>query len=75
MVLAGHRTRVGKRSVAVTIETVRFSSPSPVDFLLTRGPVPHVVEQFDLTIQDGRTVLQYTGELGTELWAVGAWWG
>ncbi len=75
MVLAAHRTRVGVRRVAVTVETVRFTSPSRVDFRLTRGPVPHVVEQFDLTVERARTVLEYSGELGTDLWALGAWWG
>ncbi len=54
---------------------MRFSRPDRVDFRLTRGPVPHVVEQFVLTEIDGRTRPAYTGELGTDLWALGVQWG
>lgn len=54
---------------------MRFSRPDRVDFRLTRGPVPHVVEQFVLTEIDGRTGLAYDGELGTDLWTLGARWG
>lgn len=75
MVLAAHRTPVRGRLVATTVETVRFTRPDRVDFRLTRGPVPHVVEQFLLTTTAGGTRLDYTGELGTDLWAVGARWG
>jgi hypothetical protein len=57
------------------VETVRFTRPDRVDFRLTRGPVPHVVEQFRLAPSGGGTRLDYTGELGTDLWAVGARWG
>lgn len=76
MVLAAHRTPVhGGRVVATTVETVRFSRPERVDFRLVRGPVPHVVERFDLVEDDGGTRLDYSGELGTDLWAPGAKWG
>lgn len=75
MVLAAHRTPIRRGLVATTVETVRFSRPDCVDFRLTRGPVPHVVERFILTEIDGGTRLSYTGELGTDLWAVGARWG
>ena len=75
MVLAAHRTPMRRGLVATTVETVRFSRPDRVDFRLTRGPVPHVVEQFVLTEIDGRTRLAYDGELGTDLWALGARWG
>lgn len=79
MVLAAHRTpipgRLSGRLVATTVETVRFTRPDRVDFRLARGPVPHVVERFELTDVAGRTLLRYTGELGTDLWAVGARWG
>lgn len=75
MVLAAHRTPVRGRLVATTVETVRFTRPERVDFRLTRGPVPHVVEQFLLTSTAEGTRLDYTGELGTDLWAVGARWG
>src|SRR5262245_66250962 len=53
MVLAAHRTRVGERLVATTVETVRFTAPATVDFRLVRGPVPHVVAQFTLHAEAG----------------------
>jgi Polyketide cyclase / dehydrase and lipid transport len=74
MVLAAHRTPVGGM-VATTVETVRFTRPETVDFRLVRGPVPHVVERFSLGEVDAGTRLDYTGELGTDFWAVGRWWG
>lgn len=75
MVLAAHRTPLRGRLVATTVETVRFTRPDRVDFRLTRGPVPHVREQFLLRVQGSGTRLDYTGELGTDLWAMGARWG
>lgn len=75
IVLAAHRTPVRGQLVATTVETVRFTRPDRVDFRLTRGPVPHVVEQFVLTATAEGTRLDYTGELRTDLWAVGARWG
>jgi hypothetical protein len=75
MVLAAHRTPLRGGLVATTVETVRFTRPERVDFRLVRGPVPHVVEEFVLTEDDGTTRLTYRGELGTDLWALGAWWG
>jgi hypothetical protein len=75
MVLAAHRTRVRGRLVATTVETVRFTRPDRIDFRLTRGPVPQVSEQFLLTATEDGTRLDYTGELGTDLWAAGARWG
>jgi hypothetical protein len=74
MVLAAHRTPVGRRLVTTTVETVRFDRPETVDFRLVRGPVPHVVERFTLH-DDGVTTLEYRGELGTDFWAAGRWWG
>jgi hypothetical protein len=74
MVLAEHFTEVG-RLVATTLETVRFEAPHVIHFRLVRGPVPHVVERFVLSEDDGRATLLYTGELGTDLWALGRWWG
>ncbi|MFN2469160.1 MAG: SRPBCC family protein [Gaiellaceae bacterium] len=74
MVLAEHFTDVG-RFVATTLETVRFEPPSRVAFRLVRGPVPHVVEQFELSEGEHGTELEYSGELGTDLWALGRWWG
>jgi hypothetical protein len=37
--------------------------------------VPHVVETFELRAVAGGTELEYRGELGTDLWALGRWWG
>jgi hypothetical protein len=74
MVLAEHFTPVGDH-VATTVETVRFERPSHVHFRLVRGPVPHVVEQFSLAETAEGTELEYTGELGADLWALGRWWG
>jgi len=76
MVLAAHRTPVGRGRVAVTVETVRFTRSERIDFRLVRGPVPHVVEYFLLVAESpDRTRLEYGGELGSDGWALGAWWG
>lgn len=74
MVLAAHFTPV-RCGVATTVETVRFERPERVDFRVVRGPVPHVVESFVLEVDGGRTTLTWKGELGTDFWALGAWWG
>jgi len=46
-----------------------------VHFRLVRGPGPYVVEQFHLRESGERTELEYSGELGTDLWAIGSSWG
>jgi hypothetical protein len=74
MVLAAHFTPV-KCGVATTLETVRFERPERVDFRVVRGPVPHVVESFVLDSTDEGTRLTWEGELGTDFWGLGAWWG
>ena len=74
MVLAEHFTHAS-RLVTTTVETVRFERPSAVYFRLLRGPVPHVVETFELRETEAGTDLHYAGELGTDLWALGQWWG
>ncbi len=75
MALAEHYTPVhGGRLTATTLETVTFDRPHKVGFRLVRGPVPHVVEEFRLTPQDGTTVTEYTGELGTDFGIAGQWW-
>ena len=61
--------------MATTVETVRFERPAAVHFRLVRGPVPHVVERFELTEDGDGTLFHYEGELGADLWAVGRWWG
>ncbi|HET6873744.1 MAG TPA: SRPBCC family protein [Acidimicrobiales bacterium] len=75
MILAEHYTPAGAGMRAVTVETVVFERPHRVSFRLLRGPVPHVVEHFDLSEGDGVTTLTYSGELGTDFGAAGAWWG
>ncbi|MGH9185430.1 MAG: SRPBCC family protein [Acidimicrobiales bacterium] len=75
MVLAAHRTPVGGRIVTTTVETVRFDRPEAIDFRLVQGPVPHVVERFALHDDRGTTRLEYTGELGSDFWVLGRWWG
>jgi hypothetical protein len=75
MVLAAHRTPVGGRLVAVTVETVTFGPPERIGFRLVRGPVPYVAETFDLAETATGTRLTYTGELGTDLGALGTRWG
>ena len=74
MVLAAHFTEV-KCGIATTLETVRFDRPGRVDFRLVRGPVPHVVESFVLEPSGDGTRLTWNGELGTDFWVIGAWWG
>ncbi|MGA5442343.1 SRPBCC family protein [Streptomyces griseoincarnatus] len=76
MVLAAHHTPVaGGRLTATTVETVRFTRPQRVDFRLVRGPVPAVTESFTLTGHGPGTRLAYEGELATDLWRAGQWWG
>ena len=74
MVLAEHFTSVGPL-VTTTLETVRFEPPERVHFRLVRGPVPYVIEYFFLRETHEGTELEYSGELGTDLWALGRFWG
>jgi hypothetical protein len=74
MVLAEHFTPVGPL-VTTTLETVCFEPPELIHFRLVRGPVPYVVEKFRLRATGAATELEYSGELGTDLWALGRWWG
>jgi hypothetical protein len=74
MVIAAHYTRAGGLT-ATTVEAVRFEPPHRISFRLLRGPVPHVLERFDLQPSDPGTTLTYSGELGTDLWRLGQWWG
>jgi hypothetical protein len=74
MVLAAHFTRTYGLT-ATTVETVRFERPERVRFRLVRGPVPHVEETFELRDVGDATELTYSGELGTDLWMLGAVWG
>jgi polyketide cyclase/dehydrase/lipid transport protein len=74
MVLAAHYTPV-KCGTTTTLETVRFQRPDLIDFRLVRGPVPHLLETFQLSPTDTGCELCWQGELGTDLWALGQWWG
>ncbi len=74
MALAAHFTSAG-RLTATTVETVRFDRPHRIDFRLVRGPVPHVSESFRLDEAENGTELTWSGELGTDLWGLGRWWG
>ena len=74
MVLAEHFTEVGKGLTATTVETVRFERPRYVHFRLLRGPVPYVVETFELEPSGTGTTFTYTGEMGADFWVIGQWW-
>jgi hypothetical protein len=74
MVLAEHFTDVGRGQTAVTVETVHFERPHTISFRLVRGPVPYVTETFDIQSEDSGTAFTYTGEMGADFWALGAWW-
>jgi hypothetical protein len=74
IVVAAHFTRRG-RLTTTTVEAVRFEAPDRVHFRLLRGPVPCVIESFELLPEPEGTTLVYSGELGTDLWRLGAWWG
>ena len=74
MVLAAHFTPV-KFGTTTTLETVRFHRPERIDFRLVRGPVPYLSESFLLSASDAGTELRWQGELGTDLWGLGEWWG
>jgi Polyketide cyclase / dehydrase and lipid transport len=74
MVLAAHHTEV-ECGTTTTVETVRFEWPERIVFRVVRGPVPHVAESFELAETDRGTLLTWQGELGTDFWGVGRWWG
>lgn len=78
MVIAEHYTPVlGGRMVSTTVESVRFERPRFIHFRLLRGPVPLVTETFEFKPGNAgaSTDFEYRGELSTDLWSVGAWWG
>jgi uncharacterized protein YndB with AHSA1/START domain len=74
MALAAHFTTTG-RLTTTTVETVRFERPHRISFRLLRGPVPHVTETYELRAAPTGTAFIYSGELGTDLWRLGSWWG
>jgi hypothetical protein len=75
LVLAAHHTQVAPGLTVTTVETVRFERPHRISFRLVKGPVPHVLEHYELRPSDTGTAFEYHGELGTDLWALGAMWG
>jgi len=74
MALPAHLTGTG-RLATTTVETVRFERPHRISFRLLRGPVPHVVETYELRAVPDGTAFVYSGELGTDGWRLGQWWG
>jgi hypothetical protein len=74
MALAAHMTPTG-RITTTTVETVRFERPHRISFRLLRGPVPHVAETYELRPVPAGAAFTYSGELGTDLWGLGSWWG
>jgi hypothetical protein len=74
LVLAAHVTPVAPGLTVTTVETVRFERPRRVSFRLVKGPVPYVAERYDLQPSERGTAFRYTGELGTDLWALGSLW-
>src|SRR5687767_3304916 len=74
LVLAAHHTRVAPGLTVTTIEIVRFERPHRISFRLVRGPVPHVLERYELHPSGTGTAFEYRGELGTDLWALGGLW-
>jgi hypothetical protein len=75
LVLAAHFTPVAPGLTVTTIETVRFERPQRISFRLVKGPVPHVLERYELRPSELGCALEYSGELGTDLWALGVAWG
>ena len=74
LVLAAHFTPLVGGLTVTTVETVRFERPHRISFRLVKGPVPYVVERYELQPRDNGTDFAYTGELGTDLWQLGTWW-
>ena len=74
LVLAAHFTPVAPGLKVTTVETVRFERPHRISFRLVKGPVPHVVERYELRAKGSGTAFEYRGELGTDLWTLGAVW-
>jgi hypothetical protein len=73
MAVAAHITATG-RLRTTTVETVRFERPHRISFRLLRGPVPHVLETYELRPAKTGTTFVYRGEMGTDLWRLGSWW-
>ncbi len=72
MVLAAHFG--GGRLTTTAVETVRFERPHRISFRVVRGPVPQLLETYELREVPEGTEFVYSGELGTDLWRLGQWW-
>ena len=75
MLLATHRTPIRGRLTAVTVETVVLGPARPDPFSARARPGPPTSTTFTFTELGEGTSLTYTGELGTDLWALGERWG
>jgi hypothetical protein len=51
-----------------------IQAPQEIAFDVIAGPVPHLLETFQLSPTDTGSELRWQGELGTDLWALGQWW-
>lgn len=70
LAVAAHHSRVHFYD-ARTVEAVELEPPGRVGFRHLTGPVPHAVEEFRLAEDDGSTILEYTGEIGIDFFALG----
>jgi hypothetical protein len=70
LAVAAHFTKVHFYT-ARTVEAVKFDPPERVGFRHLSGPVPHAVEEFDLTETEGETLLRYEGEVGIDFFFLG----
>jgi hypothetical protein len=70
LVVAAHYTKVHFYT-ARTVEVVEFDPPSQVSFRHLGGPVPHASEEFALTETEGKTKLEYRGEVGIDFFFLG----
>jgi hypothetical protein len=52
-----------------------IQAPQEIAFDVIGGLVPHLLETFQLSPTDTGSELRWQGELGTNLWALGQWWG
>src|ERR671917_782803 len=69
LVLAAHFTPVTPGLTVTTVETVRFEPPHRISFRLVKGPVPHVLERYELKAGGRGAAVENSGELGAGPWA------
>src|SRR5918996_6657604 len=61
LVLAAHHTQIAPGLRVTTVETVHFERPHRVSFRLLKGPVPHVLERYELRPNETGTAFEYQG--------------